>query len=124
MNNNLKEFISETLRKPSDYLTYFAGGRLVEMYPGAAIIEPESWSFDLDEYAKAGLCSVWAHEEVHCQSHTHWRGVKKGVEREVENGWFSVLWPDEGKDYSIDVISLTWNDGGCDTARHWIITET
>jgi hypothetical protein len=41
MNNNLKEFISEALRQPSDYVTYFAGAKLVEMYPGAAIIENE-----------------------------------------------------------------------------------
>lgn len=124
MNNRLKEFISEALRQPSDYVTYFAGAKLVEMYPGAAIIENESLSFDLTEYAEAGLCSIWAHEDVHCQRNTQWRGVKKGFEREIENGWFSVLWPDGGKDFSIDVVYLTWNDAGCETTRHWIIAET
>jgi hypothetical protein len=124
MSNNLKEFISEALRQPSDYVTYFAGVKLVEMYPGAAIIENESLSFDLSEYAEAGLCSIWTHEVVHCQSNTHWRGVKKGFEREIENGWFSVLWSDGGKDYFIDVVCLTWNDVGCETTRHWIIAET
>jgi len=124
MSNNLKEFISEALRQPSDYVTYFAGAKLVEMYPGAAIIENESLSFDLSEYAEAGLCSIWTHEAVHCQSNTHWRGVKKGFEREIENGWFSVLWSEGGKDYFIDVVCLTWNDAGCETTRHWIIAET
>jgi hypothetical protein len=124
MNNNLKEFISEALRQPSDYVTYFAGSKLVEMYPGAAIIENESLAFDLGEYVEAGLCSIWEHEAVHCQSATHWRGVKRGIEREIENGWFSVLWPDGGKDYFIDVVYLTWSDGGCETTRHWIIAET
>src|SRR5262249_37853035 len=124
MSNNLKEFISEALRQPSDYVTYFAGAKLVEMYPGAAIIENESWAFDLSEYAEAGLCSIWGHEAVHCQSNTHWLGVKKGFEREIENGWFSVLWGDGGKDYFIDVVYLTWNDAGSETTRHWIIAET
>jgi ATPase family associated with various cellular activities (AAA) len=124
MNNNLKEFISEALRQPSDYVTYFAGSKLVEMYPGAAIIENESLAFDLSEFAEAGLCSIWEHESVHCQSNTHWRGVKRGIEREIENGWFSVLWQDGGKDYSIDVVYLTWSDAGCETTRHWIIAET
>jgi AAA+ superfamily predicted ATPase len=124
MSNNLKEFISEALRQPSDYVTYFAGAKLVEMYPGAAIIENESWAFDLSEYAEAGLCSIWGHEAVHCQSNTHWRGVKKGFEREIENGWFSVLWGDGGKDYFIDVVYLTWNDAGSETTRRWIIAET
>src|SRR5688572_23289933 len=98
MNNNLKEFISEALRQPSDYVTYFAGAKLVEMFPGAAIIENESLAFDLSEYAEAGLCSIWKHEDVHCQTNTLWRGRKKGLKREIENGWFSAQWTNGGKD--------------------------
>src|SRR5262249_46741929 len=120
-NNNLKEFISEALCQPSDYVTYFASAKLAEMYPGAAIIENESFAFDLSEYAEAGLCSIWRHEAVHCQSQTHWQSVEDGLEREIENGWFSVLWPNGGKDYFIDVVYLTWNDAGCETTRRWII---
>ena len=124
MNDNLKEFISEALCQPSDYVTYFTSVKLAEMYPGAAIIENESWAFNLPEYAAAGLCSVWRHEAVHCQSKTQWRGVEDGFEREIENGWFSVMWPDGGKDYFIDVVYVTWSDAGCETTRRWIIAET
>ncbi len=124
MNNNLKEFISEALCQPSDHVPYFASAKLAEMYSGAAIIENESWAFDLPEYAEAGLCSIWRHETVHCQSKMLWRGVEDGLEREIENGWFSVLWPNGGKDYFLDVVSLTWSDAGCETTRHWIIAET
>jgi len=123
-NNNLKEFISEALCQPSDYVTYFASAKLAEMYPGAAIIENESLAFDLPEYAEAGLCSIWRHEAVHCQSQTRWRSVEDGLEREIENGWLSVLWPNDGKDYFIDVVYLTWSDAGCETTRRWIIAET
>ena len=124
MSDNLKEFISEALCQPSDYVPYFASVKLAEMYRGAAIIETESWAFNLPEYAKAGLCSVWRHEAVHCQSNTHWRGVEASLEREIENGWFSVLWTNRGKDYFIDVVYLTWSDSGCETTRRWIIAET
>src|SRR5215813_14946401 len=124
MSNNLREFISEALRQPSDYLSYFASAQLAEMYPGAAIIENESWAFDLPEYAEAGLCSIWPHESVHCQSKAQWRGVKDGFEREIENGWFEVLWTSGGKDHFIDVVYLTWNDAGCETTRRWIIAES
>jgi hypothetical protein len=124
MSNNLKEFISEALCQPSDYVTYFASAKLAEMYPGAAIVEDESWAFDLTEYVEAGLCSIWRHEDVHCQSKTQWQGVEEGFEREIENGWYSVLWPDGGKDYFIDVVYLTWNDAGYATTRRWIIAET
>src|SRR6266508_2225405 len=124
MSDNLKEFISEALCQPSDYVTYFASVKLAEMYPGAAIIESESWAFNLHEYAEAGLCSVWRHEAIHCQSKTYWRRAEDRLAREIENGWFSVLWPDVGKDYFIDVVYLTWSDAGCETTRHWIIAET
>jgi hypothetical protein len=124
MNNRLKDFISEALRQHADYIAYFAGARLAEMYPGAAIIDTESLSFNLAEFAEAGLCSIWAHEDVYCQKDTEWRGVKKGFKHEIENGWFCVLWPYGGKDYSIDVALLTWNDGMCETTRNWIIAES
>lgn len=124
MSDNLKEFISEALCQPSDYVTYFVSAKLAEMYPGAAIVEDESWAFDLTEYTEAGLCSIWRREPVHCQSKTHWQGVEEGFEREIENGWFNVLWSDGGKDYFIDVVYLTWNDAGCETTRRWIIAET
>jgi ATPase family associated with various cellular activities (AAA) len=124
MRNNLKEFIREALCQPSDYVSYFASSELAELYSGVAIIETESYSFDLHEYAEAGLCSIWRHEPVHCQSQTKWQGVEDGFEREIENGWFNVLWPNGGKDHFIDVVYLTWNDAGCETTRRWIIAET
>ncbi len=124
MSNNHKEFISEALCQPSDYITYFASAKLAEMYPGAAIIENESWAFNLPEYAEAGFCSIWRHESVHCQSKANWRGVNDELEPEVENGWLGVMWPFGGKDYFIDVVFLTWNDAGCETTRRWIIAES
>src|SRR5262245_59763860 len=124
MGNSLKDFISEALCQPSDYVSYFASARLAELYPGAAIIENESWAFDLPEYSEDGLCSIWQHEPVHCQSNTIWRSAEEGLEREIENGWFSVLWSNDGKDHCIDVVYLTWNDAGLETTRRWIIAET
>src|SRR5262245_41872641 len=124
MSNNLREFISEALCQPSDYVSYFASAKLAEMYPGAAIIENESWAFDLLEYAEAGLCSIWRRESVHCQSKAHWRGAEDEFECEIENGWFGVLWTNNGKDYFIDVVYLTWSDAGCETTRRWIIAES
>src|SRR5262245_24368410 len=118
MSNDLKEFISEALCQPSDYVTYFASAKLAEMYPGAAIIENESLSFDLPEYSKAGLCSIWRHESVHCQSNTDWRGADDGIEHEIKNGWFGVLWTNGEKDYFIDVVCLTCNHASCETTRH------
>jgi AAA+ superfamily predicted ATPase len=124
MNSNMKEFISEALCQPSDYVSYYVSAKLAEMYPGAAIIENESPAFDLPEYVEAGLCSIWRHEAVHCQSTTYWRGFEDGLEREIGNGWLGVMWSDGGKDYFIDVVYLTWNHAGYETTRRWIIAET
>jgi ATPase family associated with various cellular activities (AAA) len=124
MNNNLKEFISEALLQPPDYVTYFAGSKLAEMYPGAAIIENESGAFNLFEYAEAGLCSIWRHEDVRCQTETNWRGVEENLQRAIENGWFNVLWTDKGKDHFIDIVYITWSISGYESTRRWIIAET
>jgi hypothetical protein len=120
----LKDFFSEALRQPSDYVSYFVSARLAEMYPEAAILETESSEFDLAEYSEAGLCTLWRHELVLCQIKTLWDGVKHPLVQEIENGWFNVLWTKDGKNHFFDVVYVTWNDAGYETTRRWIIAES
>jgi hypothetical protein len=123
MPSDLKEFFREALCQPSDYVPYFVSAKLAQMYPDATILETESWAFDLAEYADAGHCMLWPREPVHCQQQTRWQGAEEPFEIEIENGWWSVLWPNGGKEHYIDVLYLTWNDAGCETTRRWIIAD-
>ncbi len=127
MKRDLKEFINEALCQPNDFLPYFVSQKLAEWYPESAILENESWMFDLREYAAAGLCSMWPQEPVHCQVETTWCRSDNAFEQELENGWYSILWPDceaGGREHLIDVVQLTWINAGSETTRRWIVAET
>lgn len=127
MKRNLKEFINEALCQPNDFLPYFVSQKLAEWYPESAILENEAWTFDLRDYAAAGLCSLWPQEPVHCQVETTWHRSDNTFEQELENGWYSILWPDSaagGQEHLLDVVQLTWLSAGGETTRRWIIAET
>lgn len=126
MNRDLKEFINEVLRMPGAYMPYFVSQQLAEWYPDSAILENDSGAFNLHEFAAAGQCKIWPQEPVHCQIKTSWCKREDKVERVIERGWLSILWTDSatGHDHFLDVLYLTWTDGGFDEQRSWIIAET
>lgn len=126
MKKDLKEFINEALLQPGDYVSYFVSQKLAEWYPDAAVIENESYVFNLHEFAAAGQCTIWPQEPVHCQIETTWSKRENKFEREIQRGWLSILWPDAegGKEHFLDVLHLAWTEGGYTTQRRWIIAES
>lgn len=116
----LKEFISEALSNPYNHISYFISRNLAEMCPDRAIVEGSEYMFDIDAYVRAGLCQVVSELTVHSQTGTEWKGRGKGSLDEMENGWLNVLW----QGYLLDVVLITWEDGGCKSRQHWILAET
>lgn len=125
MTRDLKEFINDVLRMPGAYMPYYVSQQLAEWYPDSAILENNAGAFNLHEFAAAGQCQIWPQEPVHCQVKTSWSKRDDRFEHEIERGWLSILWtnPQTGKEHFLDVLYLTWTDGGFDTQRSWIIAE-
>ncbi|HLM54528.1 MAG TPA: ATP-binding protein [Pyrinomonadaceae bacterium] len=117
---SLNNFISETLCHPTDYISYSVSEKLARMFPGRAVVEGESCQFNLDEYARAGLCSLVGEGSVHAQYATSWRGRGRSLERRAENAWFNVLW----RGRMLDVLYVTWTESGFRTRFHWIVADT
>lgn len=126
MKKDLQAFINEALLQPGDYVSYFVSQKLAEWYPEAAIIENESYSFNLHEFAAAGKCTIWPQEPVHCQIETSWSKQEQKFEREIQRGWLNILWTDaeSGKEHFLDVVYLSWSEGGYSTDRRWIVAES
>ncbi|HEV2864718.1 MAG TPA: AAA family ATPase [Pyrinomonadaceae bacterium] len=116
----LNNFISETLCHPTDYISYSVSEKLAGMFPGRAVVEGESGYFNLDDYARAGLCSLVGEGSVHAQFVTSWQGRGQPLERETENGWFNVLW----RGQMLDVLYVTWTESGYRSRYHWIVADT
>lgn len=113
-------FISESLCNPTDYIAYSVSEKLSEMFAGKAVVEGESDFFDLEQYARAGLCALVCERGTHSQFSTSWRGAGRSFKREAQNAWFNVLWQGQ----LLEVIFITWTESGYRSRFHWIVADT
>ena len=116
----LNNFISEALCSPTDYIAYSVSEKLAEMFADKAVVEGESDYFELEEYARAGHCSVVCERGMHSQFSTLWRGAGRSLESEAQNAWFNVLW----RGRLFEVVFITWTDSGFRSRFHWIVADT
>jgi AAA+ superfamily predicted ATPase len=116
---SIENFIKEALHNPNDYIAYHVAWELAELHPDKAIIEGQSWYFDLEAYARDDRCSIIEQKAVFHHVKTLWRGVGEQLEQKIENSWLHVLW----KGQLIDVVLITWNDGCFRRRHHWIIAD-
>jgi hypothetical protein len=116
----IQDLIFEALRLPESAIAYSVHRRLVELLPGRFVLETQDWEFGFSAYAKAGLCEVRTRPEVHPQARYSWDGEDEGISIEAVNAWFQVDW--EG--HALEVVRLTWQQGGCPTTAHWIVGES
>ena len=115
----IEDFIKEALYKPNDYIAYHVGRELAELHPHKAVIQGYNWYFDLEVFARAGLCSVVEQKSIFHHVNTRWESIGKKLYEEIENSWLNVLW----QGHLIDVVLITWYDGRCKIRHHWIVAE-
>lgn len=113
-------FISEALCNPTDYIAYSVSEKLGEMFEGRAIVEGESDYFELEQYARAGRCSIVCERGMHGQFETSWLGAGRSLEHEAQNAWFNVLWQGQ----LFEVVFITWTESGYRSRFHWIVADT
>ncbi|HVF43310.1 MAG TPA: ATP-binding protein [Pyrinomonadaceae bacterium] len=113
-------FISEALCNPTDYIAYSVSEKLGEMFEGSAIVEGDSDLFELEQYARAGHCSIVGERGTHGQFATNWRGAGRPLEHEAQNAWFNVLWQGQ----LFEVVFVTWTESGYRSRSHWIVADT
>ena len=115
----IENFISDALKKPNDYIAYHVGRELAELHPEKAIVEGQTWYFDLDAFVRAGLCAVVEQKSVYHHARTSWEGIGKKQRQTVENSWLNVLW----KGQLIDVVLISWAESCYRRRYHWIIAD-
>src|SRR6185369_5864188 len=115
----MENFIRDALKQPNDYIAYHVGRELAELHPDKAIIEGQTWLFDLDAFVRAGLCSVVEQKSVYHHVRTSWEGIAEVQKQRVENAWLNVLWKGE----LIDVVLISWAESCYRRRHHWIIAD-
>jgi AAA+ superfamily predicted ATPase len=116
----IQQLISEALRLPNNAIAYHVSQELAALYPNKAILEGCDYSFDIERYAKANLCTIEYDESIHNQIISGWDGMENRICNYTENACFEVTW--QGN--QLEVILLSWQQGNCKERYYWILAKT
>jgi hypothetical protein len=116
----IETIIEEALSLSEDAIGYFVSRRLSELFPLLSVIEGQESGFDPMEHASDGKAEVTPALSLHNQICTVWYGAEHALSERVENGLFDVRWRGE----SLQVLLLTWSEGGCRGRHHWILANS
>lgn len=138
-----EQLIAEALRLPMSAIEYQVSQRLAAGYPDRALVEGDDRLFNVEEYARAGHCTLERPAAVHNQTTTRWRGPRHGfagpathmlgglpllppqatddsggsVADQTLNGWSTVTW--EGSTF--DVVVMNWLSAMGPIFHFWIL---
>ncbi|MEM9804737.1 MAG: ATP-binding protein [Cyanobacteria bacterium P01_D01_bin.56] len=117
-------------------IPYYVSQFLAESFPGKAILEGDSYYFDLRKYAEEDLCTNEAISTVslppgyaassqtttvHNHVMTLWDAKKQDFRYEQKNFCFEVTW----QEHTLMVLQLSWPQGYFDDCRYyWILADT
>ncbi len=115
----IENFIEDALYKPNDYIAYHVARELAELHPQKSVIQGSNAFFDLEQFSRAGHCSVVEQKSIFHHSRTEWESINKKIFEKFQNSWLNVLW----QGHLIDVVLITWWDGRFRIRHHWIVAE-
>ena len=116
----IENFIRDALHQPHDYVAYHVARELAELHPGKTILEGRNYEFDLDDFVRAGQCSVVEQKSVFYHATVVWEDPDEKPEEQIENAWLNVLW----KGQLLDVILISWSQSCTLQQRQWIVAES
>jgi hypothetical protein len=100
-----EHLISAALLLPDNAAGYHLSERLTALYPERALLECDDHAFDVEDYARAGHCTIAHRQPPHSQRLHSWQGLKEGVVEHTQNSWLEVVW----HDCRLDVLLVHWN---------------
>jgi len=107
--------VDDALRQPPFAITYNVSQLLAQQFPSKAIFETDD-SFNLEDYAKAGLCMLQPKSVMFNEFLLRWDSEKNISEQSPANVWFEVEW----QNYRLEVLQMGWDD----KEYFWIIADS
>lgn len=109
---DFEDLIHDALCNPPHLINYEISRRLAKRFPDKVIIEGEDSSFDIEQYARGGQCSIVRDERVrdervHGQFVTARDGARRTLRREIPNAWLNVLW--RGRLFDVLFVSFDYS---------------
>ena len=115
----MEDFFTDALASAYDLTSYHVSRRLAELFPGKTVLEGDDDAFNLEAYARAGLCEIVSEARPHAQALTEWDGPGRPLKRDPLNAWINVLW----RGRLLDVVFMHFTEAGCWMRHYWIISD-
>lgn len=112
--------ISEALTSGTNGMAYYVRQQLEEASPGRAIVEADGYDFDIEKYAKEGLCRLEAKSGVFSQMTAEWDDAGQPLRYDIRHGWYEIEWQGQ----NLELLLLTWRDDGCTRRYYWVMADT
>ena len=119
MHTSSPDIIFDALREAPNAIAYQVSRHLAALFPSRFVLETDSGSFELDEFAERGRCTLTVSRAVHAQVTTDFRDRDKGAKARLVQGWRGVAWNGQ----LLEVLSIGWESGGCSQAHHFVIAD-
>jgi DNA polymerase III delta prime subunit len=116
---NQEQLLAEVLCLPTDAIGYHMSQYLATLFPTKAIVQGCTSMFDVDEYARGGLCDFEKKASIYSQITTEWYGLHEGIQDGTHDAWMEVTW----QGHRLDVITLYWTVGFNETYHFWILAD-
>jgi ATPase family associated with various cellular activities (AAA) len=145
------QFLRDALCLPTNVIAYHVSQQLGALFPDKTLVESADGLFNIEEYARAGLCRSEYTAFVYNQILTHWRGNQLGpptspqamtlalmrtatlgydLPSPAEAGEEELLevsrnaWLKiEWQGHPFDLIMMNWSDMGRPIRYHWILAD-
>src|SRR5579859_3706138 len=144
-----EQLLREALSLSPNAISYYVGQILADRFPKKALIEGIDGLFDIEEYARAGNCTIANSNIVYNETHTSWIEPRMGsaslannmlriggmvnsiappegetdddkVLDRLMNGWVTVTWGE----HKLDAIIMHWSEGYSTSYYFWILADT
>lgn len=115
----LEALILDGLDRRLNAVGYAISRGLAELFPERALVEGQAPVFDLEGYARAGLCHLQQQDVPHARRMSHWIDPERGQVERAAVAFYDVLWEDQ----SLSVLVVHWNDQMSQAYHYFILAD-
>jgi hypothetical protein len=117
---DLEKFVLSCLERRHTAIGYALSRGIRHRFPGLEVLEGAADAFNLEAYARAGLCRLAERPDFHSRRAEFWLGPEGGALSRPQETLFDVAW----QDHRLLVLIAHWPDSMGSTYHYFILGES
>lgn len=115
----IQQLILQGLQSSTNAIAYYVSQELAGLYPQKYLIEGNDYAFNVEQYAREGLCEIKYESSIYNQLLTGWDGTNNQIYAGISNACFEVTW----QGHKLDVLLMSWSSGHCQERYYWLVAD-